>query len=55
MAPEPNDPELEEAEEVAAEVAEDNPDRTTRREAVEQALDEEGLSEEGEHIGEHNE
>jgi hypothetical protein len=46
---------VEQAEAMAAEVAEVNPDPTTRREAIEQALDDEGLSEEGEHLGEHNE
>lgn len=43
------------AEEIAADVAEDNPDPTTRREAIEQALEAEGLSEEGEELGQHNE
>ena len=55
-APENDDREdrdLARAEELAAEVGEQNGDPTTRREAVEQALDAEGLSEEGEHIGEH--
>jgi hypothetical protein len=41
------------AEEIAAEVAEDNPDPVTRREAVEGELEDEGLSEEGENLGEH--
>lgn len=45
---------LERAEELAREVGEENPDPTTRREAIEQALAEEGLSEEGEEIGQHN-
>jgi len=36
-------------------VAEDNPDPVTRREAIEQALEAEDLSEEGEQLGEHNE
>jgi len=48
-----DDPDLERAEELAEEVGEENDDPITRREAVEQALDAEGLSEEGEHIGEH--
>lgn len=43
----------ERAEELADEVAEENPDPKTRREAIEQALDAEGLSEEGEDIGQH--
>ena len=38
------------ADEVVQEVAPTNPDPTTRREAVEQALEAEGLSEEGERI-----
>jgi hypothetical protein len=57
---EPDDPDesldpAEEAEEIAEEVAEENPDPITRREAVEQALEAEGLSDGGAHIGEHNE
>lgn len=51
--PTSHDPDLERAEELAEEVGEENDDDITRREAVEQALDAEGLSEEGEHIGEH--
>ena len=38
--------------ELAAVVAENNPDETTRREAIEQELMELGRSEEGEEIGE---
>jgi hypothetical protein len=40
--------------EIASEVAEENPDPTTRREAIEQALDAEDLSDEGEELGQHN-
>ncbi|HYJ71094.1 MAG TPA: hypothetical protein VE265_01305 [Actinomycetota bacterium] len=43
----------ERAEEIAAEVAEENPDPVTRREAIELGLEDEGLSEEGEALGEH--
>jgi uncharacterized protein DUF2795 len=38
---------------LASEVAAENPDPTTRREAIEQALDAEDLSEEGEELGQH--
>jgi hypothetical protein len=41
------------AEEIAAEVAQENPDPVTRREAIEGELEDEGLSEEGESLGEH--
>jgi hypothetical protein len=44
----------EDAAELAEEIAEENPDPITRREAIEQGLEEEGLSEEGGRIGEHN-
>ena len=40
-------PEEEPVQELAAEVAEENPDRTTRREALELELMDEGRSEEG--------
>ena len=43
----------ERAEEIAEEVARDNPDPVTRREAIELGLEDEGLSEEGETLGEH--
>jgi hypothetical protein len=43
----------ERAEEIAGEVARDNPDPVTRREAIELELEDEGLSEEGESLGEH--
>ena len=50
-------PETEEerAERVASEVARQNPDPTTRREAIEQELAEEDLSKEGSELGQHNE
>jgi hypothetical protein len=44
----------ERAEELARETAEENPDPITRREAIEQVLEDEDLSEEGEELGEHN-
>jgi hypothetical protein len=40
---------------LAREVARENPDPTTRREAIEQELAEEDLSEEGGELGQHNE
>jgi hypothetical protein len=43
----------ERAEEIAHEVAEENPDPITYREALEGELEEEGLSDEGGEIGEH--
>jgi hypothetical protein len=43
----------ERAEEIAAEVSEENPDPVTRREAIEGELEDEGLSDEGESLGEH--
>jgi hypothetical protein len=39
---------------VASDIAEENPDPTTRREAIEQGLEDEGLSDEGGHLGQHN-
>lgn len=48
--PTSHDRDLARAEELAEEVGEENDDDITRREAVEQALEAEGLSEEGEHI-----
>jgi hypothetical protein len=48
-----HDDDLARAEELAEEVGAENEDDITRREAVEQALEDEGLSDEGEHIGEH--
>jgi hypothetical protein len=41
------------AEELARQIDEEAPDETTRREALEQELMDEGLSEEGAEIGEH--
>lgn len=39
--------------EVVDDIAEHNRDETTRREALELELEDEGRSEEGEHVGEH--
>ena len=39
---------------VASDIAEENPDPTTRREAIEQGLEDEGLSDEGGNLGQHN-
>jgi len=44
----------ERAMEIAEEVGAENPDPITRREAIELELEDEGLSEEGAEIGEHN-
>jgi hypothetical protein len=44
-----------EAEELAEEIVEENPDPITRREALELELEDEDLSDEGRTIGEHNE
>ena len=41
------------AREIYEEVGAENPDPITRREAVEGELEDEGLSEEGEELGEH--
>jgi hypothetical protein len=49
------DEDVERAEELAEETAEQNSDDVTTREAIEQELASEGLSEEGEWIGQHNE
>jgi hypothetical protein len=46
---------LERAEEIYDEVAAENPDPVTRREAIEGELEDEGLSDEGGVLGEHNE
>ena len=43
----------ERAEEVYEDVGAENPDPTTRREAIELELEDEGLSEEGSELGEH--
>ena len=43
----------EKAERLASEVAVTNDDPETRREAIEQELEDEGLSDEGEHLGDH--
>jgi len=50
----PGETDEERAARLAAEVARENPDPITRREAIEGELAEEGLSEEGGEIGEHN-
>jgi hypothetical protein len=42
------------AAELAEAIAEENPDPTTRREAIEQGLADEGLSEEGGSLGQHD-
>jgi hypothetical protein len=49
------DEDVERAEELAEETAEQNSDEVTTREAIEQELASEGLSDEGEWIGQHNE
>ena len=46
---------VERAREIYEEVGAENPDPTTRREAVEGELEDEGLSEAGGAVGEHNE
>jgi len=48
-----DNPKRKRAEEIAAEVSEENPDPVTRREAIEGELEDEGLSDEGESLGEH--
>ena len=47
----PDETDEERAEQIAREVTEENPDPITRREAIEQELAEEGLSEEGTELG----
>lgn len=42
------------AERIYRDVGAENPDPVTRREAIEGELEEEGLSEAGGHLGEHN-
>jgi hypothetical protein len=49
----PSDDDRARAEELAAETARHNDDDETRREAIEQELSSEGLSDEGEHLGQH--
>jgi hypothetical protein len=44
----------ERARRLAGKVGEENPDPTTRREAIEQALADEEVAEEGEELGQHN-
>jgi len=47
-------PDRERAQRIYEEVGAENPDPVTRREAVEGELEDEGLSEAGEAVGEHN-
>ena len=49
----PDDDDLERAREIYHQVSAQNPDPVTRREAVEGELEDEGLSEEGEELGDH--
>jgi hypothetical protein len=51
----PDETAHERAEEIYEEVGAENPDPITRREAIEGELEEEGLSDEGAELGEHNE
>jgi hypothetical protein len=51
----PDETPHERAEEIYEEVGAENPDPITRREAIEGELEEEGLSDEGAELGEHNE
>ena len=51
-APTPED--VERAEEIAEEVGAENPDPQTRREAIELELEDEGISDAGAAVGEHN-
>jgi hypothetical protein len=52
---EPDETPVERAKDIYDEVGAENPDPITRREAIEGELDEEGLSDEGGELGEHNE
>jgi hypothetical protein len=52
---EPDETPSERAEEIYDEVGAENPDPITRREAIEGELEDEGLSDEGGELGEHNE
>ncbi len=47
------DDDVERAERIARRVGADNPDPVTRREAIELELEDEGLSEAGESLGDH--
>ena len=51
----PDDADVQRAKEIYDEVGAENPDPITRREAIEGQLEDEGLSEAGGAIGEHNE
>ena len=50
----PTPDEVERAEEVAEAVGAENPDPQTRREAIELELEDEGISDAGAAVGEHN-
>ncbi len=52
---EPAETPRERAEEIYEEVGTENPDPITRREAIEGELEDEGLSDEGAELGEHDE
>jgi hypothetical protein len=54
-ADESDESDVERAREIYEEVGAENPDPITRREAVEGELEDEGLSEAGGAVGEHNE
>jgi hypothetical protein len=49
-----NDADRRQAERIYHDVVAENPDPVTRREAIEGELEDEGLSEAGGHLGEHN-
>jgi hypothetical protein len=49
-----NDADQRRAERIYHDVGAENPDPVTRREAIEGELEDEGLSEAGGHLGEHN-
>ena len=49
-----NDADRRQAERIYHDVGAENPDPVTRREAIEGELEDEGLSEAGGHLGEHN-
>ena len=53
--PDPEESAVERAREIYDEVGAENPDPITRREAIEGELEDEGLSEAGGTLGEHNE
>ena len=51
----PDESDRERAEEIYEDVGAENPDPTTRREVIELGLEDEGMSAEGDKLGEHNE